>query len=61
MHCNVGWKGSQNGYYISGVFAMDENRGELITNDELGRSVAPEVLSYFQFDLTQANMLKPKR
>ncbi|MBQ9238953.1 MAG: C10 family peptidase [Treponema sp.] len=59
VHCNVGWGGRQNGYYLSGVFAM--NRGALLkdNNGERHRTGSTKE-RYFNLFLRQLNMLRPK-
>lgn len=59
VHCNAGWYGKHDGYYISGVFAMDDNHGAL-KPDNTSRSANVEWDRYFQYNLTQLNMLRPK-
>ena len=56
VHCNIGWGGLQDGYYLSGVFAV--YRGGLTTDENISRSA--EVAYYYQYDLKQLNMLRPK-
>ena len=56
VHCNLGWKGDWDGYYLSGVFAI--YRGSLTSDENISRSA--EVAYYYQYDLKQLNMLRPK-
>ena len=56
IHCNTGWGGSRNGYYLSGV--MNFGMGPL-TNDNADRSIEGTSY-YYQYKLSQTNILKPK-
>lgn len=61
VHCNAGWNGLQNGYYIAGVFAMDSSRGPLLPDPQLGRSASPEWTYYYNRNVKQLNNFRPKR
>ena len=56
IHCNTGWGGLRNGYYLSGV--MNFGMGPL-TNDNTDRSIEGTSY-YYQYKLSQTNILKPK-
>ena len=59
VHCNPGWGGFQNGYYLSGV--LDMNTGALVDDDGIDRASTTYGESYnYQYRLSQVNMLKPK-
>ncbi|MCR5437575.1 MAG: C10 family peptidase [Treponema sp.] len=55
VHCNPGWGGSYNGYYLNGV--LNFGNGELIDDSDI-RSVEGEDL-YYQYKLHQINFLRP--
>ena len=55
VHCNPGWGGIGNGYYLSGVF--NYNVGELV--DDSGIRSVKGTDYYYQYKLSQTNMLKP--
>ena len=60
VHCNVGWGGRQDGYYLSGIFAMD--RGALLEDYYENWNVEGSAIKkkYFSLFLRQINMLRPK-
>lgn len=59
IHCNTGWGGVGNGYYISGVFNM--GAGALANDTTIPRSVTYGTNHYYKYRLTQFKMLRPKR
>ena len=61
VHCNLGWSGSGNGYYISNVFSV--NRGPVASDyrvEKLNRSSYGEK-KYYQFLLEIIPHIKPSK
>lgn len=55
IHCNPGWGGSRNGYYLSGV--MNFGMGPLANDSTIRATEGKDY--YYQYKLSQTNMLKP--
>lgn len=55
VHCNPGWGGFGNGYYLDDVF----NFGVGALVDDSGIRAANDKPYYYQYKLSQTNMLKP--
>lgn len=58
VHCNAGWGGIRDGYYLSGVFSMGI-RPPLA--DDKYESAEPWNGYYFKYQLKQVNKLRPRR
>ncbi|MBR1403673.1 MAG: C10 family peptidase [Treponema sp.] len=48
VHCNVGWQGNCDGYYLSGVFDM--NSGGYVKDSSIGRDAA-NVEDFYQYEV----------
>lgn len=55
VHCNPGWGGSRNGYYLNGVLNFGVGA---LANDYAIKSIEGQD-RYYQYKLSQTNMLKP--